>query len=274
MTIAVDRSQVDKGIPHVKVLAAGLACTLLFLYCTYLNGLTGTDLFSFFGGLAALSAIVWGSDAIKQLNTYGLATGVPSAGMIGFGSGIGAMLISTRFGVAAPFAAVAVAAATGFILGYLADSVLSMKIPVMGRALTELAVTGSLTLLGLTVMITGKMTFPDLTTGPGGTFIGGGLVFTAFMLGAIALQHPWNAVLPTGKQDRMFMLAAECAFLTLIMAAIMSFVFVSRPAAVISLVIAIAGWSFTYYRYMILSKRDAAAWLDTKPIPDNREGKR
>jgi tetrahydromethanopterin S-methyltransferase subunit C len=268
MTIAVDQSQVDFGIPHTKILAAGLACTLLFLYCTYLNGLTGTDLFSIFGGLAALAALVWGADTIKMLNIYGLGTGVPSAGMIGFGSGVGAMLISTGFGLAAPLVAVVIALVTGLILGYLANSVLNMRIPVMVQALTELAVVGALTLLGLTVMITGRVSLGDLTTGPGSIFFSGGIIFTAFMLGAIALQHPWNAVLPTGKQDRMLMLAAECGFLTLMMAAILSFVSVSTAAAILSLAVATIGWGYTYCRYFTLCRRDAAACLDTKPIPD------
>jgi len=267
MTIKVDPGQIDHGIPHTKILAVGLACTLMFLYCTYLNAFTGTDLFSVFGGLAAVSALIWGSDTIKMLNSYGLATGVPSAGMIGFGSGVGAMLISTRFGLAAPLMAVLIAAITGFVLGYLANNVLNMKIPVMTRSLTKLSVVGALTLLGLTVLITGHMDSGLKSGGSGGVFISGGLIVTAFMLGAIAVQHPWNAVLPNGKQDRMFMLAAECGFLSLIMGAVMSFVFISSTAAVLSLIVAITGWVYTYSRYITFSRRDAVAWLDTKPIP-------
>jgi tetrahydromethanopterin S-methyltransferase subunit C len=274
MTIKVDPSQIDYGIPHAKILAAGLACTLLFLYCTYLNAFTETDLFSVCGGLAAVSALIWGSDTIRMLNSYGLATGVPSAGMIGFGAGAGAMLIATRFSGAAPLVAVLVAAATGLVLGYLANTVLTMKIPVMIQSLTELSIAGALTLLGLTVFITGHMDSSLTAAGPGGAFISGGLIVTVFMLGAIAIQHPWNAVLPTGKQDRMFTLAAECGFLTLIVAAVMSFVFVSRMAAIISLVVAVIGWLYTYSRYIALSRRDAAAWLDTKPIPDSEPGRK
>lgn len=268
MTVKVDASQIDHGISHIKIMIAGLLCTLLFLYCTYLNEIFHTDLFSVFGGLAAVCALIWGSDTIKMLNSYGLATGVPSAGMIGFGSGVGAMLVSSGFGAAAPVVALLVAAATGLVLGYLANDVLNMKIPVMIRSLTELSVVGALTLLGLLAMITGHMDTGILTGGSGSAFISGGLIVLVFMLGAIAVQHPWNAVLPTGKQDRMFMLAAECGFLSLIMAAVMSFAFVSRAAAMISLVVATAGWLYTYYRYVALSRRDAYAWLDTKPIPE------
>lgn len=220
------------------------------------------------GGLAAIAALVWGSDTIKILNSYGLATGVPSAGMIGSGSGVGAMLISTRFGLAAPLMAILVAAITGLVLGYLANSVLNMKIPVMVQSLTELAIVGALTILGLTAMITGGFSFSGLFGGSGHLLLSGGIIFVVFILGAIALQHPWNAVLPTGKQDRMLMLAAECGFLTMMMAAILSFAFLSTAAALISLIIVAAGWGYTYCRYFALCRRDAAAWLDTKPIPD------
>ena len=43
---------------------------------------------------------------------------------------------------------------------------------------------------------------------------------------------------------------------------------ISAGSAIISLIIAIIGWTYTYKEYMVLSKRDAAAWLDAKPIPE------
>jgi len=48
----------------------------------------------------------------------------------------------------------------------------------------------------------------------------------------------------------------------------MSFALISTGSALISLIIAIIGWAYTYKEYMALSKRDAASWLDSKPIPD------
>ena len=101
------------------------------------------------------------------------------------------------------------------------------------------------------------------------SFIGGALIAVAFLLGAIAIQHPFNACLGPGwKQDRMIMLTAECGFLSMIVAAIMSFALISAGAALISLIIALVGWLYTYCEYIELSKRDAAAWLDAKPIPE------
>jgi tetrahydromethanopterin S-methyltransferase subunit C len=271
---------IEGGVPHNKIMIAGIVSTLVCLYLTYLNVLTHTEMFSFFGGLAVVAALIWGSHTIKVLCSYGIGTGVPSAGMIAFGSGVIAMLLATRFNIWAPIVALILAAIIGFILGYVSNNILNMKIPAMVQALTEMAVVGALSLMGFAALMTGGFTFAGLTTqtvmvlgqpllSQQWSFMGGCLIAVAFLLGAIAIQHPFNACLGPGwKQDRMLMLTAECGFLSMLVAAIMSFALISVGSALISLVIAIIGWAYTYCQYMVLSKRDAAAWLDSKPIPD------
>lgn len=274
---------IEGGIPHNNILAAGLVSTLVCLYLTYLNVLTGTQLFSLFGGLAVVAALIWGSHTIKVLCSYGIGTGVPSAGMIAFGSGVIAMLLATKFGMLAPIVALILAAVIGFILGYVSNNILNMKIPAMVQALTEMAIVGALSLMGFAALITGGFTFAGLTMLPAkltltsaglvttyqNSFIGGGLIAVAFLLGALAIQHPFNACLGPGwKQDRMLMLTAECGFLSMIVAAVMAFAMIDAVSALIALLVAIIGWVYTYSQYMEMSKRDAAAWLDAKPIPD------
>ncbi|HNY89225.1 MAG: Tetrahydromethanopterin S-methyltransferase subunit C [Euryarchaeota archaeon ADurb.BinA087] len=278
MTVKVEK--IEGGVPHTTILAAGLIASVVCIYLTYANVLTGTQLFSFFGGLGTVAALIWGSHTIKHLCSYGIGTGVPSAGMIAFGSGVIAMLFATKYGIAAPIVAVVLAAVIGLILGYLANNVLNMRIPVMIQSLVEMAIIGALVLMGYAAMMTGSFELTSLTTGnvqilglslPSyqASFLGGALIATAFMLGAIAIQHPFNACLgPNWTQDRMLMLAAECGFLSMITAAIMSMPLISMSAALVSLFVAIIGWYYTYAKYIELSKRDAAAWLESKPIPD------
>ncbi len=278
MTVKVEK--IEGGVPHTTILAAGLIASLVFLYLTYANVIMGTEYFAFFGGLATVAALIWGSHTIKHLCSYGIGTGVPSAGMIAFGSGVIAMLFATKYGIAAPIVAVVLAAVIGLILGYLANNVLNMRIPVMIQSLVEMAIIGALVLMGYAAMMTGSFELTSLTTGnvqilglslPSyqASFLGGALIATAFMLGAIAIQHPFNACLgPNWTQDRMLMLAAECGFLSMITAAIMSMPLISMSAALVSLFVAIIGWYYTYAKYIELSKRDAAAWLESKPIPD------
>ena len=278
MTVKVEK--IEGGVPHTTILAAGLIASVVCIYLTYANVLTGTQLFSFFGGLGTVAALIWGSHTIKHLCSYGIGTGVPSAGMIAFGSGVIAMLFATKYGIAAPIVAVVLAAVIGLILGYPANNVLNMRIPVMIQSLVEMAIIGALVLMGYAAMMTGSFELTSLTTGnvqilglslPSyqASFLGGALIATAFMLGAIAIQHPFNACLgPNWTQDRMLMLAAECGFLSMITAAIMSMPLISMSAALVSLFVAIIGWYYTYAKYIELSKRDAAAWLESKPIPD------
>jgi tetrahydromethanopterin S-methyltransferase subunit C len=271
---------IEGGVPHNKIMIAGFVSTLVCIYLTYLNVYTNTEMFSFFGGLAVVSALIWGSHTIKVLCSYGIGTGVPSAGMIAFGSGVIAMLLATRFGMLAPIVALVLAAVIGFILGYVSNNILNMRIPAMVQALTEMAVVGALTVMGFAALMTGGFSFTGLTTSTASflgmpvtsyanSFLGGGLIAVAFLLGAIAIQHPFNACLGPGwKQDRMLMLTAECGFLSMIVAAVMSFALISAGSAIISLIIALIGWLYTYGQYFEMSKRDAAAWLDSKPIPD------
>jgi tetrahydromethanopterin S-methyltransferase subunit C len=54
----------------------------------------------------------------------------------------------------------------------------------------------------------------------------------------------------------------------MITAAVMSMPLITMSAALVSLFVAIIGWYYTYTKYIELSQRDAAAWLDSKPIPE------
>jgi tetrahydromethanopterin S-methyltransferase subunit C len=276
MSVKIEASH--DAIPHNTLLAFGIVGSLVCIYLTYLNVITGLELFSFFGGIGAVIALIWGTSTIKRLCSYGIGTGVPSAGMIALGSGVIAMLLATKFGIGTPIAAVIIAAICGLVLGFLSNNVLNMNIPVMIQSLAELAVIGALIILGFATMTTGDFTFGALSTGTisifgfamesyAASYIGGGVIAVAFMLGAIAIQHPFNAALgPSNTQDRTLMLAAESGFLSMIMIAIISFAFISMGAALIGLLIAIIGWGYTYVQFIELSKRDAAAWLDAKPI--------
>ncbi|MDD5188861.1 MAG: tetrahydromethanopterin S-methyltransferase subunit C, partial [Methanoregula sp.] len=69
---------IEGGVPHNKIMIAGFVCTLVCLYLSYLNVATNSTMFSFFGGLAAVAALIWGSHTIKVLCSYGIGTGVPS----------------------------------------------------------------------------------------------------------------------------------------------------------------------------------------------------
>ncbi|WOX55309.1 MULTISPECIES: tetrahydromethanopterin S-methyltransferase subunit MtrC [unclassified Methanoculleus] len=272
------------GIPHNRILIYGLVGSLVFIYLTLLNEVTQTQYFSFFGGLAAVAALLWGTDTIKYLCSYGLGTGVPSAGMIALGSGVIAALFGATTGIFAPIVTIIIAAIIGAVAGIMANHVVRMDIPVMVTSLIELAVVGAMTVLGLAAMACGTFGFLGMITGEiailGFTvqtyeysLIGGSIIAVIFMLGAIAIQHSFNACLGPGeKQDRTLMLAAECGFLSMIPIAVISFAFIEFLPALVSLVVSVIGWIYTYTQYIALAKRDAYAWLDAKPILEPKGG--
>ncbi|KDE55002.1 tetrahydromethanopterin S-methyltransferase subunit MtrC [Methanoculleus sp. MH98A] len=272
------------GIPHNQVLIYGLVGSLVLIYLTYLNTYFQTQYFAFFGGLAAIAALIWGTDTIKHLCSYGLGTGVPSAGMIALGSGVVAALFGATTGIFAPIVTIIIAAIIGAVAGLMANHVVRMDIPVMIVSLIELAIVGAMTVLGLATMACGTFEFLGMITGTVSflgftvqtyetSVIGGSIIAVIFMLGAIAIQHSFNACLGPGEQqDRTLMLAAECGFLSMIAVAIISFAFIGTYAAFIALVISIIGWLYTYTKYIALSKRDAYAWLDAQPIMEPKGG--
>jgi tetrahydromethanopterin S-methyltransferase subunit C len=280
MSVKIEAS--EGGMPHDTMLGIGAVGALVCLYIVYLNSLMSTQVFAFFGGLAAVIALWWGTDSIKTLCSYGLGTGVPSAGMISLGSGVIAFLFATKLAgispLLVPIGCVIIAAIIGAILGFISDKVLNMNIPVMTRMIAELTIVGSLTMLGFTAMVSGSFIFTDLIAGSvsflgmevtsyAASVIGGCVLATIFMLGAIAIQHPFNACLgPNESWDRTQMCALECGFLSMLVVAIMSIAFLSLFAVVISFAISVILWGWSYSEYIKLSKRDAFAWLDSKPI--------
>lgn len=272
------------GIPHNRILIYGLVGSLVLIYLTYLNTYFQTQYFAFFGGFAAIAALIWGTDTIKHLCSYGLGTGVPSAGMIALGSGVVAALFGATTGPFAPIVTIIIAAIIGAVAGLMANHVVRMDIPVMVVSLIELAVVGAMTVLGLATMACGTFEFLGMITGTVSflgftvqtyetSVIGGSIIAVIFMLGAIAIQHSFNACLGPGEQqDRTLTLAAECGFLSMIPVAIISFAFIGMYAALIALVVSIVGWFYTYKKYIALSKRDAYAWLDAQPILEPKGG--
>ena len=250
MTVKIEVK--EGGTPHNTIMWAGLLAAIVCLYLgAGLNLMFNAYTFSFFGGLAAVAAIIWGSNTIKTLCSYGIGTGIPSTGYTAFGAGVIAMLIASRVSGSTHLSLSLIfffffffpppAAFIGVILGYLANNVITMNILVVIRLTVELVMDGALVLMGLAEMATssdslmGLMTtqsslFGLPTTNYGGSFIGIAIIAVAFILADDCNPHQFNVTLgPSRQQDRMLMLAAEVGFLTMIPVAFMSIAFISTP---------------------------------------------
>jgi tetrahydromethanopterin S-methyltransferase subunit C len=120
-----------KEIPPNQLLLFGIIGGLIGIYVS--------PYFPTAGALGAMCAVIWGAEAVRRVAKYGLGTGVPSIGQIAMGMGI----IAAMFGLAmvkstplaGPVLALITASIIGFIIGWFAQNVIKMKIPVkIGRA--------------------------------------------------------------------------------------------------------------------------------------------
>ena len=204
----------------------GIIGGLIGIYLTYVGEVIGTKFpdfsylslyFSTFGALGGICAVIWGAEAVRRVAKYGLGTGVPSIGQIAMGMGI----IAAMFGLAimksipaaGPIVAVITASVIGFVIGWFAQHVIKMKIPVMIRCMTEIAAAGSIIIIGFSASVAGNFDFV-------GSLIpkvfDTGVMLAVFWVGAMALLHPFNACLgPDEKQKRLLYLAGSTGAITM-----------------------------------------------------------
>jgi len=125
-----------KELDWYTLAGLGIVGGLIAIYLAYfLNTYMNVGYFSFLGAVGAILAIVWGAEAVRRICKYGIGTGVPSIGMLAFGMGLLATLLGLKVGeyvgivYAGPIVAIVLSLVQGAIIGFIANSVLKMKIP-------------------------------------------------------------------------------------------------------------------------------------------------
>ena len=225
--------------------------------------------FSFFGGLGAICAIVWGADAVRRVASYGLGTGVPSIGMIALGMGIVAALFGLSVGgIAGPIVSFIAAAVIGAIIGVLANKVIGMGIPIMEQAMVEIAGAGTLAIIGLSVVIAGSFDYAAVVQ----NVVANGYIALIFIIGGMGILHPFNANLgPDEKQDRTLMLAVEKAAIAVVITGFASSLHEGLMAAGLNILVGLVIWAFAFMKYYELVKRDAFSVVGTGLLPSAEE---
>jgi len=103
--------------------------------------------------------------------------------------------------LAGPILALVTASIIGFIIGWFAQNVIKMKIPVMIRCMTEIAAAGALIIIGFSASVAGDYDFV-------GSFIprvfDNGVILAVFWVGAVAMLHPFNACLDLMRNRKGF----------------------------------------------------------------------
>ncbi len=223
---------------------------------------------STFGALGAICAVIWGAEAVRRVAKYGLGTGVPSIGQIAMGMGI----IAAMFGLAivkamplaGPIVSLITASVIGFIIGWFAQNVIKMKIPVMIRCMTEIAAAGALVIIGFSAAVAGNY---DFTGSLIPLVFDNGVMLAVFWVGAMAMLHPFNACLgPDEKQKRLLYLAASTGAITMGIIGIAAIMTLGASGVITTLLGAIL-WLIFYKKFWDEVYKDAAAVVGTGLIP-------
>ncbi|WP_292373911.1 tetrahydromethanopterin S-methyltransferase subunit MtrC [Methanosarcina sp. UBA411] len=253
------------GYSPQNIMALGIVGGLVGIYL----GHFAPPAYSFFGGLGAICATVWGADAVRRVASYGLGTGVPSIGMLALGMGIIAALFGLAVGgIAGPIVAFIVAAIIGGVIGALSNRVIGMGIPIMEQAMVEIAGAGTLVILGLSVVIAGSFDYAAVVQ----YVVANGYIALIFIIGGMGILHPFNASLgPDEKQDRTLMLAVEKGAIALIITGFASSLHEGLMAAGLNMLIGIVIWYVAFNKHYALIKRDAYAVVGTGLLPSAEE---
>lgn len=236
-----------------------------------IGGLIGIYLSPYFptaGALGAMCAVIWGADAIRRVAKYGLGTGVPSIGQLAFGMGIIAVMLSlvmTRsMTLAGPVLAIVIAAVIGLIIGWLAQNVIKMKIPVMIRGMTEIAVAGVLIILGYSTSVAGDFMFQNIVP----NVFDNGIILAIFGVGTLAMAHPFNACLgPDERQKRLLYLAVSTGAITTTLMGIAAIMTLGPKSGIITIVVGIILWIIFYKKFWDEVYKDASVTLGTGLLP-------
>ncbi len=236
-----------------------------------IGGLVGIYVSPYFptaGALGAICAVIWGAEAVRRVAKYGLGTGVPSIGQIAMGMGI----VAAMFGLAVvksvplagPVLALVTASIIGFIIGWFAQHVIKMKIPVMIRCMTEIAAAGALIIIGYSAAVAGNYDFVKSLIPK---VFDNGVMLAVFWVGAMALLHPFNACLgPDEKQKRLLYLAGSTGAITMAIIGIAALMTLGA-AGIVTLLLGIVLWLIFYKKFWDEVYNDAAAVVGTGLIP-------
>ena len=282
-----------KDISWNNLAILGIVGGLICVYLAVVLNAAVPDypVFQFVAAGGAILATVWGADAVRRICKYGIGTGVPSIGMLAFGMGLVATLLGLKVGdyaaaklglsqtiignisvgiLLGPIAAVILSLVQGFVVGYLAQNVLKMKIPTMQAGMTYIAGAASVILISYFTLLTGTFAFNPVVTG----VIGTGIIAPVFMIGALPMLHPYNACLgPDEEQKRTLTLGVEASLMTTVVFGILSLaIFAVAPKSdiitpAITVVLGLIAWVIAYLAYWARVKESGTIILETGVLP-------
>jgi tetrahydromethanopterin S-methyltransferase subunit C len=243
------------------------------LLCIYLSGFLGDVIGPVIAGIGAVLAIIWGSDAIRRVASYGLGTGVPSIGYmslsVGVISALAGISLATILKIAliGPVAGFVIAVIIGAIIAIVATKIVGMKIPIMLQCTIEIAGAATLSVLGFAVAIAGSYDMTAIYE----NVVATGFIAVLFIMCTMAIQHPFNACLgPNEDQVRTLKCAASTAFLSMTITGLMS-VTTGGLGWFVVFIVGLIGWVISFRAFVLASCNDAAStkWAGLWPKVEN-----
>ena len=247
------------AVEEWKTLALGVAGGLIGIYVCAMN--FNPVIGAVFASLGSVCAIVWGSDAIRSVASYGLGTGVPSIGYMSLSVGVisalaGLALADTlKLAIAGPIVGFIIAVIIGAIIAIVATKIVGMKIPIMLQCTIEIAGAAALSILGFSVAIAGSYEMMPIYE----SVVASGYIAVLFIMCTMAIQHPFNACLgPNEDQLRTLKCACSTAFLSMTIVGLLSAATGGLGWFVV-LVIGLIGWIVSFRAFVLASINDAAS---------------
>jgi tetrahydromethanopterin S-methyltransferase subunit C len=246
------------AVSSTMLLALGIVGGLL---CIYLSGFLGDVVGPVIAGIGAVLAIVWGSDAIRRVASYGLGTGVPSIGYmslsVGVISALAGLSLATmmKMAILGPIAGFVIAVIIGAIIAIVATKIVGMKIPIMLQCTVEIAGAATLSLLGFAVAIAGSYDMMAIYE----NVVATGFIAVLFIMCTMAIQHPFNACLgPNEDQVRTLKCACSTAFLSMTLTGLMS-ITTGGLGWFVVFIVGLIGWIVSFRAFVQASCNDAAS---------------
>ena len=237
------------------LLALGIVGGLL---CIYASGFLGDIIGPVIAGIGAVLAIVWGSDAIRRVASYGLGTGVPSIGYMSLSVGVIAALAGIslatllKIQLLGPIAGLVVAVIIGAVIAIVATKIVGMKIPIMIQCTIEIAGAATLSILGFAVAIAGSYDMTAIYE----NVVATGFIAVLFIMCTMAIQHPFNACL--GPNEDQVRTLCSTAFLSMTIVGLLSAT-TGGLGWFIVLLIGLIGWIVSFRAFVLASINDAAS---------------
>jgi len=258
------------AVSSTMLLALGIVGGLL---CIYLSGFLGDVVGPVIAGIGAVLAIIWGSDAIRRVASYGLGTGVPSIGYMSLSVGVISALAGISLAtilnmpIAGPIAGFVIAVIIGAIIAIVATKIVGMKIPIMLQCTIEIAGAATLAILGFAVAIAGSYDMMAIYE----NVVATGFIAVLFIMCTMAIQHPFNACLgPNEDQVRTLKCACSTAFLSMTLTGLMS-ITTGGLGWFVVFIVGLIGWIVSFRAFVQASCNDAAStkWAGLWPKVEN-----